>query len=149
MLVECFLVWPKCGGFFVFLSDLTLSNLPIHSRCPVRQAYPHQLALSACYKQASVKYDRALGCCKLTGSWNMVFLCLQTIVPYLNCVFQTQSNTFHSWLFSQKPDEGNKLLVTILINNLAGCPSSPNCYRVGKCNQEWSVKECALNCAVL
>ena len=54
----------------------------------------------------------------------MVFLCLQTIVSYLSCVLKKQSNTFHSRLFTRGQDEGNKLLVTILMNNLAGCQAA-------------------------
>lgn len=54
----------------------------------------------------------------------MVFLCLQTIVSYLNGVLKKQSNTFRGRLFTQEQDEGNKLLVTILMNNLAGCQAA-------------------------
>lgn len=107
--------------FSSFFSELTLSNLPpccsvLLSRSVFRH---HQLRPRACHEQGLVNYDRVLGCCRWTGGWNTVFWCLQTIVAYLSGVLKKQSNTFDSRLFTQ--EEGNKLVVTILMNSLAGC----------------------------
>lgn len=38
ILVEYFPVWPKCVVGFFFLSNVTLSNLPIRSSVPLRSA---------------------------------------------------------------------------------------------------------------
>lgn len=116
----------------VFLSaSLDTSKLGC-SAAGMHSAVHHgQLAPRACHEHPLVKYDHAPGCCRWTSSWNMSFLCLQTIASYSSSVLKKRSNTFHGRLFTRGQDQGNKLLVAVLMNNLAGCPSSPDCHRLG------------------
>lgn len=117
MCVYIYILW----FFSSFFSELTFSNLPPCCSVPLsRSVFRHrQLRPRACHEQGLVNYDHVLGCCRWTGGWNTVFRCLRTIVAYLSCVLKKQSNTFDSRLFTQ--EEGNKPVVTVPMNSLAGC----------------------------